>query len=145
MAFHESRALLLTITVRAFVRCRTTMPSATFCCGIEAPCDARSYDSVTHNRSPEVSSTAFRTQPPDLQRVPLMDMDFVVSGQLVRHRMPLMLGTKKRRMHLRMRPAEESHYPRMPRFELPKLPIFGKIEAILPPPTPNHCARVAPY
>src|SRR5271165_1910895 len=39
-------------------------------------------------RSPEVSSTAFRTQPPDLQPVPLMDMDFVVSCQLVRHRMP---------------------------------------------------------
>jgi len=28
---HEIRALLLTITVQAFVRCRTTMPSADFC------------------------------------------------------------------------------------------------------------------
>ena len=44
--------------------------------------------SRTNGRSPEVSSTAFRTQPPNLQPVPLMDMDFVVIGQLVRHRMP---------------------------------------------------------
>jgi hypothetical protein len=86
---HESRALLPTITVRAFVRCRTTMPSADFCCGIKAPCDALSHGSATHSRSPEVSSTAFRTQPPNLQPAPLMDMDFVVSCQLVQHRMPL--------------------------------------------------------
>ena len=42
----------------------------------------------TSSRSPEVSSTAFRTQPPDLQPVPLMNMHFVVNCQLVRHRMP---------------------------------------------------------
>jgi hypothetical protein len=89
MAVHESRALLPTITVQAFVRCRTTMPSADFCCEIKAPCGTFSHDSATHSRSPEVSSTAFRTQPPDLQPVPLMDMDFVVICQLVRHRMPL--------------------------------------------------------
>src|SRR5947208_15907309 len=47
-----------------------------------------SPDSGTHSRSPEVSSTAFRTQPPNLQPVPLMDMCFAVIGQLVRHRMP---------------------------------------------------------
>ena len=88
MVIHESRALLLTITVRAFIRCRITMPSADFCCEVKAPCDALSHDSATHSRSPEVSSTAFRTQPPDLQPVPLMDMDFVVNCQLVRHRMP---------------------------------------------------------
>jgi hypothetical protein len=88
MAIHESRALLPTITVRAFIRFRTIMPSADFCCGIRTPSDALSHDSVTHSRSPEVSSTAFRTQPPDIQPVPLMDMDFVVIGQLVRHRMP---------------------------------------------------------
>ena len=89
MAFHESRALLPTITVRAFIRCWTTMPSADFCCEIKAPYDTFSRDSATHSRSPEVSSTAFRTQPPDLQPVPLMDMDFVVTSQLVRPRMPL--------------------------------------------------------
>ena len=88
MAIHESRALLPTITVRAFVRCRTTMRSADFCCAIKASCDAFSHDSATHSRSPEVSSTAFRTQPPNLQPVPLMDMGFAVIGQLARHRMP---------------------------------------------------------
>jgi hypothetical protein len=36
----------------------------------------------------EVSSTAFRTQPPDLQPVPLMDMDFAIICPLVPHRMP---------------------------------------------------------
>src|SRR5664279_5690855 len=87
MAIHESRALLPTITVRAFIRCRTTMPSADFCCEIRAPCDALSHDFATHSRSPEVSSTAFRTQPPDLQPVPLMDMDFAITCPLGRHRM----------------------------------------------------------
>ena len=64
------------------------MPSADFCCEIKAPCDAFSHDSATHSRSPEVSSTAFRTQPPDLQPVPLMDMGFAVIRLLTRHRMP---------------------------------------------------------
>jgi hypothetical protein len=35
-----------------------------------------------HSRSPEVSSTVFRTQPPNLQPVPSMDMDVVVSNVL---------------------------------------------------------------
>ena len=42
----------------------------------------------SHRRSPEVSSTAFRTQPPNLQPVPLMDMGFAVICPLARHRMP---------------------------------------------------------
>ena len=88
MAFYEISALLPTITVRAFIRYRTTMPSADFCCEIKTSCDAFSHDSATRNRSPEVSSTAFRTQPPDLQPVPLMDMDFAIIGPLVQHRMP---------------------------------------------------------
>lgn len=88
MAIHESRALLPTITVRAFVRCRTTMPSAEFCCKIKALCGAFSHESAKHSRSPEVSSTAYRTQPPNLQPVPLMDMGFAVIGQLARHHMP---------------------------------------------------------
>ena len=88
MAIHESRVLIPTITVRAFIRCRTNMPSADFCCEIKAPCDAFSHEFATHSRSPEVISTAFRTQPPDLQPVPLMDMDFAIIGPLVRHRMP---------------------------------------------------------
>ena len=88
MTIHESRALLLTITVRAFIRCRTNMPSADFCCEVKAPCDAFSHDSATHSRSPEVSSTAFRTQPPNLQPALLMDMGFAINGPLARHRMP---------------------------------------------------------
>src|SRR5512144_1266570 len=44
MVIHESRALLPAITVRAFIRCRTNMPSADFCCEIKAPCDAFSHD-----------------------------------------------------------------------------------------------------
>jgi hypothetical protein len=65
------------------------MPSADFCCAVKASYDTFSHESVTHNRSPEVSSTAFRTQPPNLQPVPLMDTGFVVIGRLARHRMPL--------------------------------------------------------
>ena len=47
-----------------------------------------SPDSGTNGRSLEVSSTAFRTQPPNLQPVPLMDMGFAVIGPFARHRMP---------------------------------------------------------
>ena len=39
-------------------------------------------------RSPRVSSTAFGAQLPDLQPSLLMDLDFVVTGRLVRPRMP---------------------------------------------------------
>ena len=85
---HEFRGLLLTITVRAFIRCRTNMPSADFCCEVKAPCGAFSHDSATHNRSPDVSSSAFRTQPPNLQPASLIDMGFAVIGQLARRRMP---------------------------------------------------------
>src|SRR5437016_2657841 len=47
-----------------------------------------SHDSVTCGGSPEVSSTAFRAQPPDLPPVSLMEMGFAVSCQLARHRRP---------------------------------------------------------
>ena len=40
---------------------------------------------ATQDRSPGVSSTAFRAQSPDLRSAPLMDMDFAVSCPLVRH------------------------------------------------------------
>jgi hypothetical protein len=48
-----------------------------------------SHDAVTCGGSPEVSSTAFRAQPPDLPPVPLMEMGFAVTCQLARHRRPL--------------------------------------------------------
>src|SRR5439155_12416156 len=86
---HESRALLFTITVRAFIRCRTTSPSADFCRPVRRNRFHLSLDSETNGRSPEVSSAAFRTQPPNLQPAPLMDMGFAVICLLARRRMPL--------------------------------------------------------
>ena len=75
-------------TVWAFIRCRTTTPAADFCRPVRTDRSILSPVSRTSGRSPEVSSTAFRTQPPNLQPVPLMDMGFAVIGQLARHRMP---------------------------------------------------------
>ena len=63
-------------------------PSADFCRPVRIDCSTLSPESRTNGRSPEVSSAAFRTQPPDLQPVPLMDMDFMGTSPLVRHRMP---------------------------------------------------------
>ena len=65
------------------------MPADDFCYALKEPYGAFSHESVTRSRSPEVISTAFRTQPADLQPVPLMDMGFAVSCPLARHRMPL--------------------------------------------------------
>ena len=64
------------------------MPSADFCRPIGVNHSTLSPEFGTNGRSPEVSSTAVRTQPPNLQPVPLMDMGFVVIGPLARHRMP---------------------------------------------------------
>src|ERR1035441_826324 len=75
-------------TVWAFIRCRTTTPAADFCRPVRMDRSTLSPDSRTNGRSPEVSSTAFRTQPPNLQPVPLMDMGFAITCPLARHRMP---------------------------------------------------------
>src|SRR5512142_268751 len=48
-----------------------------------------SHDSVTCDGSPEVSSTAFRAQPPDLPPVCLVEPGFAVLCQLAPHRRPL--------------------------------------------------------
>src|ERR1035437_7370311 len=64
------------------------MPAADFCCTVRRDCSILSPDSGTCSRPPEVSSTAFNAQPPDLQPVPLMDVDFAINSPLVRHRMP---------------------------------------------------------
>ena len=66
-----------------------TLPSADFCRPVRIDHSTLSLDSETNGRSPEVSSTAFGAQPPDLQPVPLMDMGFALMGSLARHRMPL--------------------------------------------------------
>jgi hypothetical protein len=67
----------------------TTLPAADFCRPVRIDRSTLSPDSGTNGRSPEVSSTAFRTQPADLQPVPLMDMGFAVIRPLARHCMPL--------------------------------------------------------
>jgi len=67
---------------------RATTPSADFCSPIGFDHSNLSRESTTANRSPEVSSTAFRAQPPDLQPASLMDMGFAVIGPLARRRMP---------------------------------------------------------
>src|ERR1019366_695865 len=59
-------------TVWAFIRCRTSTPAADFCRPVRMDRSTLGPDSGTNGRSPEVSSTAFRTQPPNLQPVPLM-------------------------------------------------------------------------
>ena len=67
---------------------RTTTPAADFCRPVWVDRSTPSPDSGTNGRSPEVSSTAFRTQPPNLQPVPLMDMGFAINCPLARHCMP---------------------------------------------------------
>jgi len=43
-----------------------------------------SHESVTCIRSPEISSTAFCAQPPDLRFASLIDMGFAIIGPLAR-------------------------------------------------------------
>jgi hypothetical protein len=63
-------------------------PTADFCGTIEMNRFTLSHDSVTCRRPPEVSSTAFDAQPPDLPPVSLMDMGFAIICPLARHRRP---------------------------------------------------------
>src|SRR6202008_1325861 len=75
-------------SVWAFTACAATMPAADFCHTVRVDCSTLSPDSGTCGRPPEVSSTAFNAQPPNLQPAPLMDMDFAVVCPLVQRRMP---------------------------------------------------------
>src|ERR1041384_4291976 len=61
------------------------MPSADFCLPIRSDHSAACPVSRTGGRSPEVSSTTFDAQPPDLPPVSLMDMSFADIFQLARH------------------------------------------------------------
>ena len=83
---HRTLQLVYLELERSFV---PTTPAADFCRPVRMDRSTLSPDSGTNGRSPEVSSTAFGAQPPDLQPVPLMDMDFAVNGPFVQHRMPL--------------------------------------------------------
>jgi hypothetical protein len=68
---------------------RRLTAARSFCRTVRVDCSTLSPDSGTcGSPPPEVSSTAFNASPPDLQPMPLMDMDFAVACQLVRHRMP---------------------------------------------------------
>ena len=60
------------------------MPSADFCAVVRSPRGSLSSELGTRRRPPGVSSVAFRAQLPDLRFASLMDMDFAVSGPLVR-------------------------------------------------------------
>jgi len=64
------------------------MPAADFCRTVRVNRSTLSHDSVTCNRSPEVSSIAFHAQPPDLPPVPLMDVGFAIRCSLARQRRP---------------------------------------------------------
>jgi len=75
-------------TVRAFTGYPATTPSADFYRPVRTDRSILSRDCTANGRSPEVSPTAFHTQPPDLQPVCLMNMDFVVVCPLVPHGMP---------------------------------------------------------
>jgi len=75
-------------TVRAFTGEPATTPSADFCRSVRIDYSTLSHDIAASDKSPEVRSTAFRTQPPDLQPVRLMDADFVVICPLAPHGMP---------------------------------------------------------
>src|SRR5205814_6425014 len=74
--------------VWAFIAFATSTPAADFCRTVRVNRSTLSHDSVTCNRSPEVSSTAFHAQPLDLPPVPLMDVGFAISCSLARHRRP---------------------------------------------------------
>src|SRR5229473_2820074 len=73
---------LLALTVWAFLTCVSTTPAADFCCRIRMNCSTLSHESVTCNRSPAISSTAFHAQPPDLRFASLIDMGFAAIGPL---------------------------------------------------------------
>ena len=64
------------------------MPAADFYGAVKMNRFILSLDSGTRRRPPEVSSTAFRAQPPDLPPAPLMDMGFASIGPLARRRRP---------------------------------------------------------
>src|SRR5260370_30870298 len=74
--------------VWAFIVFTTTTPAADFCHTVRVNRSTLSHDSVTCNRSPEVSSIAFHAQPLDLPPVPLMDVGFAIICSLARHPTP---------------------------------------------------------
>src|SRR5713226_9104569 len=64
------------------------MPAADSRPTVKMDCSTLSHDSVTCGGSPEVNSTAFDAQPPDLPPVCLVEAGFAVICQLAPHRRP---------------------------------------------------------
>src|SRR5664279_82995 len=75
-------------SVWAFAAPATTTPAADFCNAGRMNRFTLSHHSVTRRRSPEVSSTAFGAQPPDLPPADLMDVGFAAFRPLARCRRP---------------------------------------------------------
>src|SRR5439155_190397 len=67
---------------------RSTMPAADSRPTVRMDRSTLSHDAVTCGGSPEVNSTAFNAQPPDLPPVCLVDTGFAVICQLAPHRRP---------------------------------------------------------
>jgi hypothetical protein len=83
------RAFLLSLLiVQAFVPPGTTMPAADFCRTVRVDRSTLGSDSETCGRPIGVSSTAVNAQLENLQPALLKDVDFAVTGQLVRRRRP---------------------------------------------------------
>src|ERR1035438_4031486 len=80
--------LMLLLIVPAFVPRGTTTPAADFCGAVRVNRFTLSHDSVTRHSSPEVSSTAFSAQPPDLPPAVLMDVGFAAFRPLAPCRRP---------------------------------------------------------
>src|SRR6266567_8714707 len=68
--------------------CRPTMPAADSRYTVRMNRSILSHAAVTCGGSPEVSSTAFDAQPPDLPPVCLVEVGFAVICQLAPHRRP---------------------------------------------------------
>jgi hypothetical protein len=84
-----------------------TMPSADSRCTVRMDHSILSHGSATCGGSPEVSSTAFHAQPPDLPPVLLVDTGFTVSCQLALHRRPhhpVLVHRLTRLIHASFRP-----------------------------------------
>jgi hypothetical protein len=84
----ESCVLLATPCCSGLRPHRPTMPSADSRRTVGMNHSTLSHDSATCSGSPEVSSTAFCAQPPDLPPVLLVNTDFAISCSFVPHRRP---------------------------------------------------------
>src|SRR5579862_706416 len=88
LSFIESCVLLAAPCCSGLRPWGSTMPSADPRRTVKMNHSILSHDSVTCCGSPEVSSTAFNAQPPDLPPVRLVDMGFAVICRLAPHRRP---------------------------------------------------------